>query len=273
MSHADAECRAGNAFDAVCPSCRDRWCFRPDDTMRLPAQPNSSACERQKANVPLFESMSDLGNAYALKRARPRHRAIVCTLGVCLLCTAIIDTASAADLAGCNGDLAQMQSDRRDIAARSSDVSSAIEQFEICTRQATPSTAASDPCRGQADVYQKTVARLNAALDAADARMRRVATTCAPVPAAGQAAAAAPPRVNPEPLPAPAAPPRAAQETPAPAAAAPARATLTPPPGTDAQCDLARSYKHKIPFDGVMRICQRSMSEADCKICLGPEDN
>ena len=55
--------------------------------------------------------------------------------------------------------------------------------------------------------------------------------------------------------------------------AAPERPALNPPPGTNAQCDLARSYKRKIPFDGVMRICERSMSEADCRVCLGPEDN
>ena len=70
----------------------------------------------------------------------------------------MMDGAAAADSAACNGDLGQMQSDRRDIAARSVDVASAIEQFETCSRQLSAAVGAGDPCRNQADAYQKALA-------------------------------------------------------------------------------------------------------------------
>jgi hypothetical protein len=213
------------------------------------------------------------------QRSRPlqcTRSAIARAAYACLLSVMMIDAAVASDSAACNGDLGQMQADRRDIAARSTDVAAAIEQFESCTRQLSSGTAATDPCRSEADAYQKAVVRLNSVLDAADARMRRVAVACMPAAAKSPPVEAAPaPRPTPEPLSMPAAVPPAQAAPPAtPAAsAAPARPPQVPPPGTNAQCDLARSYKRKIPFEGVMRICERSMSEADCRVCLGPEDN
>src|SRR5258707_15390270 len=58
---------------------------------------------------------------------------------------------SAADPSNCNSELAQMQGDRRDIAARANEVAAAIEQFEVCVRQNASSGNVPDSCRRQAD--------------------------------------------------------------------------------------------------------------------------
>jgi hypothetical protein len=177
-----------------------------------------------------------------------------------------IDASSAADTVNCNGEFAQIQGDRRDVAARGNDVAAAIEQFETCARQNAATGKVPDSCRSQADDYQKAVTRLNVALDSADRRVRLIGVSCAQPPVDGTAtSASAPPAVPSAPLP-PTPPPRAAAQ---PVVVAPP----PPPPPMDASCETARSYKGKIPFEGVVKICLRTLSEADCRVCLGPLGN
>jgi len=190
--------------------------------------------------------------------------------GILIIALAMVEACVAADLAQCNGELAQMQGDRRDIAARANDVATAIEQFETCARQNATSGNVPDSCRRQADDYQKAVGRLNSALDSADNRVRMVGGSCVQPPPSVVAPplVVAPPTARPAPQPVVVAPP------PAPPAAAPAPvaapvAAPQLPPINDASCDTARSYKGKIPFEGVVKICLRTLTEAQCRQCLG----
>jgi hypothetical protein len=187
--------------------------------------------------------------------------------GIIVIALAMIEACVAADSASCNGELAQMQSDRRDIAARANDVATAIEQFETCARQNAASGNVPDSCRRQADDYQKAVGRLNSALDGADHRVRLIGGSCVqPSPSVvAPAVVVAPPTARPAPQPVVVAPPIA----PAAAVAAPAVAAPQLPPINDASCDTARSYKGKIPFEGVVKICLRTLTEAQCRQCLG----
>jgi hypothetical protein len=176
---------------------------------------------------------------------------------------AFIETCSAAD---CNSELAQMQGDRRDIAARANDVALAIEQFEACARQNANLGNVPDSCRGQADDYQKAVARLNAALDNADSRVRTVGGSCVQPPA--PAPVMAPARPVPPPV-VVAAPPAAAAPQSVPVTSPPISVAPQTPPIDDPSCDTARSYKGKMPFAGVVKICLRTLSETQCRQCLG----
>jgi hypothetical protein len=182
------------------------------------------------------------------------------------LAIALTDASFAADVASCNDVLARMQGDRRDIAARANDVATAIEQFEMCARQNASSGNVPDSCRRQADEYQKAVARLNGALDSADNRVRTVGGSCVQPPAPAPVVA---PAARPAPQPVVVAPP------PVPVVAPPAAAAAAPqpPPINDASCDTALSYKGKIPYEGVVKICLRTLSEAQCRQCLGSLEN
>jgi hypothetical protein len=197
---------------------------------------------------------------------REIHRAIRLVVAIAAA-LALIEECSAAD---CNSELAQMQGERRDVAARANDVALAIEQFETCARQNANLGNVPDSCRGQADDYQKAVTRLNTALDNADSRVRTVGGSCVQPPA--PASVAVPARPAPAPVvvaspPAAGAPqsaPVTAQSVPTPPVAAPQL-----PPIDDPSCDTARSYKGKMPFAGVVKICLRTLSETQCRQCLG----
>src|SRR5450432_3615745 len=135
-----------------------------------------------------------------------------------VLAVALVEPCLAAD---CNSELAQMQGDRRDIAARANDVAMAIEQFEACARQNASSGNVPDNCGRQADDYQKAVARLNGALDSADDRVRTVGGSCVQPPAPAPVVA---PAARPAPQPVVVAPP------PVPVVAPPAAAAAAPQP-------------------------------------------
>jgi len=169
---------------------------------------------------------------------------VACVVGVVV---ATSEVSLAADPIACDTELGAMQGDRRDIAARSGAVAAAIEQFEACVRRTAGAATTPDDCRGQADDYQKAVALLNGALDSADRRVRKVGASC--VRAAVEAPAVAAPQ-----------PPR---PPPPPVVVTPSSAPV------NASCDLARSYKGRMPYAGVVRICLRSLSEAECRQCLG----
>jgi hypothetical protein len=192
---------------------------------------------------------------------REIHRAIRLAVAIATA-LALIEGCSAAD---CNSELAQMQGDRRDISARANDVALAIEQFETCARQNANLGNVPDSCRGHADDYQKAVARLNTALDNADSRVRTVGGSCVQPPAPAPVMAPA------RPVPAPvdiASPPAAGAPQSAPVTAQPVAAPQLPPID-DPSCDTARSYKGKMPFAGVVKICLRTLSETQCRQCLG----
>jgi len=163
----------------------------------------------------------------------------------------IAQPSSAADQSACNGELAQMHGDRAEIAARADTVATALDRFETCARQVPDASGIGKLCTSQEANYRDAVAALNMAVDRVDARIRRIGISCVK-DSDGRAVEPPPPKEAPQP---------------------PARAALQPPEGVNSSCDLARSYKGKIPFDGVVRICERSMSAADCRACLGPEAN
>jgi hypothetical protein len=171
-------------------------------------------------------------------RRLPTYLASRCSIQLaCAFAAALgmVQACSAADMIGCGAAFSSMHGARSDIVARANEVTTAVDQFEACARRYAGKLQ--DSCRRQTDDYQRAVAGLHSALDNTDNRIRAIGGSCTESLVEG--------RSNAAPLP-------ARREEP---------------------CDLALSYKGKIPFDGVLKICQRSLSEAECHRCLGTHDN
>jgi hypothetical protein len=194
------------------------------------------------------------------RRAIRRSIRLLGALGAGL---AIVESSAAADIAICNSGLAQMQVDRRELAQRANEVATALDQLETCVRQNKELGKFDDSCRRQASDYQRLVARLHSALDGADDRVRMIGGACGQLFIDGSATTA--PRIDPVP-----AQSERAVTPPAHTLTQSAPATRLAP--TDPSCELARSYKRKIPFDGVVKICLRTLTEDECRRCLGTLD-
>ncbi len=146
---------------------------------------------------------------------------------------ALLSAASAADWGSCAYDLDRLRRAVRDAADKANDVKSKAEELENCRLFPSTFDYMRDRCRSIAFDYQSAVNSLESELSMVDSRIRSVRLSCG---------------YNFGDLRSPVGAPQQSYR--------------------DRLCELYRSYKGKVPLEGLLKICEQSMSEAECKKCL-----
>jgi hypothetical protein len=143
---------------------------------------------------------------------------------------------NSADWSSCADDLDRLRRAARDAADVASEVKSKAEEFENCKTYPDTHDLLGDRCRSQAYDYQSKLDDLKSELSTVASRVRSVNSSCGTdLPRIGRPAVSGP----------------------------------TVPSSGNRLCDLYRSYKDKLPSEVLLKSCTQSMSEADCRKCIG----
>jgi len=139
------------------------------------------------------------------------------------------------DWYSCADDLDRLRRAARDAADIANDVKAKADDFENCKRFPDIYDLIQDRCRGKAYDYQSALSNLKSELNTVDRRIRSVSSSCGMVTSLMETHSSAEPG--------------------------------TPSSGNPL-CEVYRSYKNRLPMETIMKICSKSMSEAECRSCL-----
>jgi hypothetical protein len=160
-----------------------------------------------------------------------------CALVILLFSTLCAwSVAYTADWDSCADDLDRLRRAARDATDAANEVKSNADDFENCKRYPDMYDFFRDRCQSKAYDYKSAVSTLESELNTVDRRVRSVNSSCGIDISSIRSAPAARSRA---------------------------------PSSENRMCDLYRSYKNKLPMKNLLEACTKSMSEAECKKCLG----
>ena len=160
-----------------------------------------------------------------------------CALVILLFATLCAwSVAYTADWDSCADDLDRLRRVARDATDAANEVKSKADDFENCRRYPDMYDLMRDRCQSKAYDYKSAVSTLESELDTVDRRVRFVNSSCGiDISSIGSA---------------------------------PAAKSRTPS-SQNRMCNLYRSYKNKLPIKTLIETCTKSMSETECRKCLG----
>ena len=158
------------------------------------------------------------------------------SLLVCVFVVFLPILAISANWDSCADDLDSLRRAARDAADAANGVKSKSDDFENCKRYPDIYDLMRDRCRSKAYDYQSVLSNLEGELNTVNRRVRSVSSSCGMDLSAIGTPSYAKPKI----------------------------------PGSDnPMCDMYRSYRKKLPLKTLIKTCAQSMSEAECRKCLG----
>lgn len=148
----------------------------------------------------------------------------------------MLGTAVAADWNSCADDLDALRRASSDASDSATEVRSKADAYDRCRRYPDVTDINNDGCRSQANAYRSAVTRFQGDLDTVNRRGRAVGGTCS---------------VDPAVLLSPAASSRPGQSP------------------SERLCAMIRDYRGRLPEQDLMKACLQSLSDSECRKCLG----
>lgn len=139
------------------------------------------------------------------------------------------------DWTGCANDLDRLHRAARDASEAANGVKSKADDFENCKQFPNIYDLMRDHCRNAASDYQSALSTLENELSTVNSRVRSVNLSCG-----GDLSSVGSSSTRPQ-----------------------------TPDFENSMCNLYRGYKNKLPLETLIETCMQSLSEMECRKCLG----
>ena len=168
-----------------------------------------------------------------MKHFSKAHFLVTILFGVLLFIFSVFSFA--ADWDSCADDLDRLRRAARDAADVANEVKSKADELENCKRNPEVYDLMGDQCRSKAYEYRSALSNLESELNTVNSRIRSANSSCGFDFSSLGSSTQLKPR---------------------------------PPSYSTNICDWLKSYKKKIPFDTLLKVCIQSMTETECRRCL-----
>ena len=159
-----------------------------------------------------------------------RHYLLVFTVGL------LPSLAISADWDSCVDDLDRLRRATRDAIDAANAVKSTAHELENCKQYPDIFDLMRDRCQSKTIEYRVALNALKNMMTSVEKRIRSVSSSCG----VGLSSVGGSPYARPG-----------------------------SPSAGDPKCDLYRSYRNKLPLEKLMNVCTQSISETECRKCLG----